>query len=65
MSEQYYRLEDSWWSSDWPYEIDPSALKMLNEVSPQGYHYSLCESPDGTRIDLYEYADEMEGDADD
>lgn len=59
MSEQYYRLEETWWSEDWPFDIGASDLRRLNKVSPPGYTYALQEVDDGTMIALYEYTDEV------
>lgn len=59
-NDQYYRLEESWTSEQWPKAMDEETIAELNEVAPNGFHYALCSTNDGEdRVELYEYAGEF------
>lgn len=59
-NDQFYRLEKSWTLDEWPYSADPEDIAALNEILPNGYHYSMEPKARGqTRIELIEYVGEF------
>lgn len=56
MSDQFYRLVESWNVNEWPLEFSQDQLRALNEVTPHG-QYLLRPSHNGEdeRVEFHEY----------